>query len=114
MNERLMESLGMVFIWGTVISIIILIIIPIIDITIEYYERKLDRRDYLLLKKAGIITSWADYERMKEAKDKEARRKVQDEIGDAFLSRYSDEANARRLKELLEEYKIQIAKSLDD
>lgn len=100
MHERLVESFGTAMFLGIVISSIILIIMTII-------EKKYDRRDYWLLKKAGIVTCWADYERMKEAKNKEARRKVQDEIGDAFLSKYSDDDNARRLKELKEIYKIQ-------
>lgn len=76
-------------------------------------EYNQDRRDYLLLKKAGIVTCYAQYDRLKQDYDKfiedklwDAEKIAQDKKDNEFLSTYSDEDNAMRLKELKAKYDV--------
>lgn len=69
-------------------------------------EYNQDRRDYLLLKKAGIVTCYARYDRLKQDYERFIEEAAQDKKDNEFLSSYSDDDNAMRLKELKAKYEV--------
>lgn len=107
---------GTMPVWLIFICLILLIGLLIIGFIYNMRcnaEYNQDRRDYLLLKKAGIVTCWGQYDRLKQDYDKfiedklwEAEKIAQDKKDDEFLSTYSDEDNAMRLKKLKAKYEV--------